>query len=283
MASKDLRDRIAATVGDEPTGLDELDGGQVGTVYRVAFADRSPLVAKVGDLPLSVEAKMLRHLATESDLPVPAVRHADDDLLLLEHVDGESRITPAVERDAAGHLAALHGATAPAFGFAFDTLTGPLRQPNPWTDSWVAFFREHRVEYLADVAREAGALPDSLHGRVADLAADLDELLVEPDAPALVHGDVWTENVLARDGRVAAFLDPAAYYAHAEVDLAYVDWTDTFGEPFFERYRELRPVAEGFFERRRHVYAVAPLLVHCWYFGEEYVPELAETLERLGY
>jgi len=277
----DLRDRVANRTGDRPTALVELDGGESGTVHRVDFADRDPLVTKTGDAPLSVESEMLAHLA-DAGLPVPTVEHASDDLLLLEYVEGDSRVTPAVERDAADHLAALHGTTAPAFGFERDTLTGTLRQPNPWTDSWVAFYRDRRLRYAAEVARDAGRLPAALHERVLSVADDCDTLLVEPDAPSLIHGDVWTNNVLARDGAVAAFLDPATYYAHAEVELAYVDWTDTFGDAFFERYDARRGIAPGF-DERRDVYALYPLLVHVYYFGDPYPDELAATLDRLGY
>jgi fructosamine-3-kinase len=277
----DLATRIAAAVDERPTALVELDGGEMGTAHRVDFADRDPLVAKTGDAPLTVEAEMLAHLA-DARLPVPDIHRAADDLLLLEHVEGESRLTPAVERDVADHLAALHETTARAFGFERDTLTGTLVQPNPWTDSWVAFYRDRRLRYAAEVAREAGELPPGLAARVEDVAGDCDALLAEPDAPSLVHGDAWTNNVLARDGEVAAFLDPATYYAHAEVELAYLDWSGTVGDPFFERYDARRGIAPGF-ESRRDVYALYPLVVHVYYFGDPYREELAATLSRLGY
>ncbi|WP_327051172.1 fructosamine kinase family protein [Halomicrococcus gelatinilyticus] len=277
----DLADRVADRTGDRPTALVELDGGEIGTVYRVDFADRDPLVAKTGETPLSVESEMLTHLG-DAGLPVPAVESATDDLLLLEYVEGDAEISPSVERDAADHLAALHRTTAPAFGFERDTLTGTLRQPNPWTDSWVAFYRDRRLRYAAEVARDAGRLTPALHERVLSVAEDCDALLVEPDAPSLIHGDVWTNNVLARDGRVAAFLDPATYYAHAEVELAYVDWTDTFGDVFFDRYDARRGIDPGF-DERRDVYVLYPLLVHVYYFGDPYPDRLAGTLDRLGY
>jgi len=275
-----LRDRVAAPLDAAPTAFGELDGGMIGTVYAVRFADRDPVVAKVSDTPLSVEAFMLESLADH--LPVPDVYHASDDLLLLEYVEGESAFSKAVERDAADHLAALHDATADAFGFERDTLTGPVRQPNPWTDSWPAFFRDHRVLHAARGARDAGELAADLHERVREAAADFETSLRDSPPPALVHGDVWTNNVLARDGEVTAFLDPATYYADPEVELAYVRWSDTFGDPFFERYADRRGIGEGF-ERRLPVYTLYPLLVHVWLFGGRYADELDRTLDRLGY
>jgi fructosamine-3-kinase len=275
----DLEAPVASALGSPPVEFVDLDGGQVGTVRRVTLADGRRVVAKTGETPLDVEGRMLRYLAEHGDLPVPTVYHADPDLLLLEFVEGETAHDGAVARDAADHLAALHENSSSAFGLEFDTVTGPVRQPNPWTDGWVAFYREHRLGRLLSLTD----LPGDVRSRVEAVRDDLTELLTEPEAPALVHGDVWTTNVLARDGAVAAFLDPAIYYAHPEVELAYVDWTGTFGEPFFERYREQRDVAAGFFERRRFVYRLYPLLVHVHLFGGRYRDELAETLGRLGY
>ncbi|MFT4892154.1 MAG: fructosamine-3-kinase [Halobacteriales archaeon] len=278
-----LEERVERALGTPVSAVESLGGGMIGDAYRVDLADGRRRVAKVGDTPLTVEDFMLRYLAEHSDLPVPTVHHASDDLLVLEYVEGTSEITPAVERDLADHLARLHDVTAPAVGFPRDTLDGPLEQPNPWTVSWIDFYREHRLERAAEGAREHGPLTGALAERLAALSTDLDGLLREPDRPALIHGDVWRTNVLARDGRVVAFLDPATYYAHPEIELSYVDWTDTGGDPFFDRYRDRRRIADGFFETRRDVYVLHPLLVHVRLFGEEYLEDLDRALERLGY
>ncbi|WP_318568273.1 fructosamine kinase family protein [Salinigranum marinum] len=274
--------RVADVFDATVTGVTELDGGMVGTVYRVAFAARDPVVAKTGPTPLDVEARMLRYLARYSSLPVPAVAYADADLLVLAFVAGSSTTTPAVERDAATRLAALHDRTAGAFGFPFDTLTGPLAQPNPWTASWIDFFREHRLRHVSDLARVAGTLAPDTHDRLDRVAADLADLLTEPARPALLHGDVWTENVLSSDGRVRAFLDPACYYGHPEVELASVAWTDTFDAAFFERYRAMRGIDPGFADRER-VYRLFPLVVHVHLFGGGYRERLDRSLAALGY
>ncbi|RKD97304.1 fructosamine kinase family protein [Halopiger aswanensis] len=278
-----IADAVANALEVQPTNAVELQGGQIGSAYRIDRADGPPVVAKVGDTPLEVEAFMLRRLARESELPVPEVHYAADDLLVLEYVEGTTDHDPEVARDAADHLAALHEHTADAFGFERDTLTGPVRQPNPWTDSWIDFYREHRLEHVAALALEGGSLPAALDERIDAVAADLESLLVEPDAPALIHGDVWTTNVLSRDGGVTAFLDPATYYAHPEIELAFIDWTETFGDAFVDRYREHRPLESGFFDRRRYVYRLYPLLVHGHLFGGRYVGQLEATLDRLGY
>ena len=100
---------------------------------------------------------------------------------------------------------------------------------------------------------------------------------------ALIHGDVWTTNVLARAGRITAFLDPAIYYADPEIELAFIGLFGTFGRAFHEAYHSLRPIAPGFFEERRDLYNLYPLLVHVRLFGGSYVGQVERTLAGYGF
>jgi fructosamine-3-kinase len=275
-----VRNRIERALETRVRSSTELDGGMIGTVRRVELADGRTVVAKTGETPLCVEARMLQYLDAHG-LQVPTVLHATDELLVLSYVEGDSRITPAVERDAAERLAALHDVSAEGFGFPFDTLTGPVTQPNPWTDRWWRFYRDHRLQPLRERCLDAGVLDADTDERLTAVFDRLDSLVVEPEEPALLHGDIWETNLLTDGRRVEAFLDPACYYGHPEIELAYVDWTDTFGEQFFERYEDRREIVDGFFSERRFVYRLYPLLVHLLLFGSPYDDELAETLDRL--
>jgi fructosamine-3-kinase len=262
-----------------------LGGGCIGEVYRAELEEGPPLVAKVnreGDSHLESEAYMLRYLREKSDLPVPEVYHCSETLLLMEFIEGSSRFTEEAERHAAELLAGLHDITADSYGHERDTLIGALDQPNPPTRSWAKFFREHRLLYIALLAHEAGRLPvEDLH-RVERLSEKVDELVEDPNPPALIHGDVWSANVLARGDRITAFLDPAIYYADPEIELAFISLFDSFGRPFFDRYQENRPIRNGFFEVRRDLYNLYPLLVHTYYFGGGYLGSVRNTLDRFS-
>ena len=170
----------------------------------------------------------------------------------------------------------------PPSGYERDTLIGGLAQPNPQNASWLAFFAEHRLIHMARDAYEAGRLPAATLGRVETLAGRLDRWLVEPSRPSLIHGDMWGGNVLAKGGRVAGFVDPALYYADPEIELAFSTLFSTFGRAFFERYGALRPLRPGFFEERRELYNLYPLLVHTRLFGGAYAASVARTLDRFG-
>ncbi|MFC7073522.1 fructosamine kinase family protein [Halovenus rubra] len=272
---------IERALGTAVGSTTELDGGMIGTVHRVSLADGRTVVTKTGETPLTIEAQMLGHLDTHG-LPVPEVIHASDELLVLEYIDGTAQITPDVARDGAAYLAALHETTANGFGFSIDTLTGTVIQPNPWTEEWIPFYADNRLRHVRDLCLDAGVLGPSLARRLTGTIDRLDDILIEPDEPALIHGDVWETNLLTDGDQVVAFLDPACYYAHPEIELAYIDWTETFGESFFERYDALRGIEDGFFETRRYAYRLYPLLVHLRLFGEPYDEAVGETLDQLS-
>jgi fructosamine-3-kinase len=283
--SKDPWERtVSELLGSAVKRWSPLSGGCVGEVYRLDLEDGRALVAKVdsGEQPsLGIEGRMLTYLKERTSLPVPAVFHCSDSLLVMEFVESGGRGSP--ELHAGESLAKLHAVSNQEFGLEFDTLIGGLHQPNPLTSSWIEFFRRHRLEYMAGLAREAGRLPDSIWKRLLRLAESLEEWLEEPESPSLLHGDIWSGNVLTRGDRVAAFVDPAIYYGHPEIELAFITLFGTFGEAFFRRYQEDREIRPGFFERRRDLYNLYPLLVHVRLFGGGYLSGVESTLTGFGF
>jgi fructosamine-3-kinase len=285
VAEKIVAEGVEAHLGERMLSVRPLGGGCIGEVYRAELEEGTPLVAKVdgkGESHLEREAYMLRYLREKSDLPVPEVYHGSETLLLMEFVEGSSHFSKEAERHAAELLAALHGVTSATYGHERNTLIGGLNQPNPPTESWTDLFREHRLLYMANVVHEAGRLPAEDLLRVERLSEKLDELIEDPNPPALIHGDVWSANVLAREDRITAFLDPALYYADPEIELAFISLFDSFGNTFLERYAEIRGIDRAFFETRRDLYNLYPLLVHTYYFGGGYLNSVRNTLDRFG-
>jgi fructosamine-3-kinase len=275
-----LRTAIQSLLGIAPKRIEPLSGG-LGAVYRVVLQDGHSVVAKAGTEP-ETEAYMLRYLANHSPIPVPRPLQVTDNLLVMEYFEGNSSTSTSVELHAAELLAELHSITSTTFGLERDTLIGTLPQPNPPTEHWLTFFREHRLLYMAREAANSGRLPTSMLARIENLAQHLEQWVKEPPAPSLLHGDIWTGNVLARNGRIVGLIDPAIYYGHPEIELAFITLFNTFGDAFFQHYHALRPIAEGFFEERRDLYNLYPLLVHVRLFGGGYVQSVERILYRFG-
>ena len=285
MAETGLQQRIAKLVGRDLRQMRPLAGGKISQVLRLDFASGEPLVAKVGDgsHDLRIEAYMLRYLRQVSALPIPEVWHDEPNLLLMEYIAGDEPLEQASLRHLGQLLAACHQVRGASYGLERDTLIGPLHQPNLPTASWIEFFREQRLLYMTGVARESGELPLALEARLLRIADSLQNFLIEPAAPALIHGDMWRTNIIVRGGRIAGIIDPALYYAHNEMELAYMALFDGVGPEFFDAYHEILPIDRGFYETRRHIYNLFPLLVHLIIFGKKYIQPLENNLARFGF
>ncbi len=161
-------------------------------------------------------------------------------------------------------------------------MLGPFPLDNRWNSSWPRFYAEQRLLPLAEAAAERGQLPREDRRRVERLAAELPDRFDADPLPSLIHGDVWSGNVLTLGERVTAFLDPALYYAHSEVELAYIDLFHTFGSAFYQAYQERRAIDAGYLRWRRGLYQLVPLLVHVGLFGGAYLASLRARLQGLS-
>ena len=260
--------------------------GLTGTSARLADGRRVAVKARAegGQGDLTLEAYMLEELGHHSALPVPRVHFSAPDLLVMDFIENDGGgISDGVERHAAELIAALHAAPWASFGYERDTLIGPLPQANPRSDRWIPFFRDHRLMAMARTAHAEGSLPADLLARLERFAGQIETFLLEPPHPSLLHGDLWTGNVLVRGGRVAGFVDPAIYCGHPEIELAFSTMFGTFGRVFFDVYEALRPLEPGFHETRSGIYNLYPALVHVRLFGGGYLAGVDRTLSRLGF
>jgi fructosamine-3-kinase len=228
----------------------------------------------------AAEVEGLRWLAAcDGGPPLPAVLAYDAETLVLPWVPPGSPSAAAAQR-LGRELAAMHAAGAPGFGARWSGFIGAAPLDNRPAPTWPEFYAERRVLPYARTLVDDGVLP-SERARVFDrLAARLSDLAGPAEAPARLHGDLWSGNVLwAADG-CAWLVDPAAHGGHRETDLAMLA---LFGAPWLDRtlgsYQETAPLADGWRERVP-LHQVHPLLVHAVLFGGDYVRQALEAAGR---
>ncbi|WP_166041528.1 fructosamine kinase family protein [Sphingosinicella sp. YJ22] len=256
--------------GVAPERIQRLYGGDLSEVLLLHRDGGQAVVAKGGPAA-GTEAQMLRELAA-AGVPVPAVEAEYGDVLLIEYVDADEAFTPRAWADIGARTRALHNHLGESYGWPVDYAFGSVRLDNNPVEDWPRFWGEQRL------VETAALLDRPWRERVERLAARITDLLPARPPASLLHGDLWAGNMLVRDGRLAAFIDPACYHGHAEVDLAMIC---LFGRPdpaFWEAYGDLEP---GWGERRA-LYQLFPALVHLRLFGVSYASLVDRLLTAAG-
>ena len=261
---------------------ERLGGGDVAESYRLTLRDGCTVFAKTHANPapffFDTEARSLRWLGEVRALPVPEVLAVSSELLVLEWID-ERPGTATDEAAFGAGLAQLHAAGAPAFGRADARTTGSRGLPNDPCDTWVEFYAERRLQPLARLARDGGALPDDAIAALERIAGRLAELGGPPEPPARLHGDLWLGNRIVDAAGVSWLIDPASHGGHREFDLAMMRLFGGFGAAAFAAYAEAAPLADGW-EDRIALHQLAPLTVHAIKFGGGYVAATVAALAR---
>lgn len=263
-------ERVAALAGVDEAALERLAGGDLSEVLLVPREDGRLSVAK-GGAAIGIEAAMLRSLAG-TGAPVPMVEGEHDGVLMLEHVANDGVFSPHAWADIGRSLRALHSGSGEDYGWPVDYRIGTVELDNRQRGDWPGFWAEQRLIATASV------LDRPWRERIDGLSGRIDELLPKQPTAAQLHGDLWTGNILVKEGKLAALIDPACYFGHAEVDLAMLSLFDTPPEAFWTAYGALD---EGW-EARRPVYQLFPALVHLRLFGASYASMVDRLLSQLG-
>ncbi|WEB73054.1 fructosamine kinase family protein [Winkia neuii] len=206
------------------------------------------------------------------------------------------------------HAAGAAGWGAPPAGWQGDGYMGrkelrlPAANSKESLPTWGEFFAEQRILPCMKYARENGSMSASDVKIVEKVAARISRgdfssaqpALLAADAPARIHGDLWTGNVLwarkedlqwapqaagtgspegnrdALHNTVGVIIDPAAQGGHAETDLAYLE---VFGQPYLDRiyagYNSVSKLQEGW-KKRMGIHQLHILAVHAAIFGGSY-------------
>jgi fructosamine-3-kinase len=282
MLTPDMQAEVEKHLSQRIISMSPLSAANTVQIYRIVTDARKVFVAKVAQSGMDTEAWMLQYLKEKSQLPVPAVYYSNAHIIIMEFINSHHSLNDAGHRHAAEALAGLHAIKSELYGFERDTLMASLRQPNRQSKSWVEFFAQERLIYMAAEALKENKIDAKMMKQVEKLAGKLGSYIKDPAPPSLIHGDVWGGNILCGNGKVAAFLDPAIYYAEPEAELAFIRMLNTFSDSFFTRYNELSPIRPGFFEERVHIYELYPLLVYTRLFGTSYARKAQKILDKFA-
>lgn len=280
MIPKLIRNVLENHYNLEIEGEQTVSGGSINRAHKLQ-TNQGILFLKwnqsASDNFFEVEAKGLELLGSaDTNLRIPEVVAShlpgsnSPGFLLMEYIaegsgDSSDSFTFGME------LANLHNTKGEYFGLSYENYIGSLPQKNGKYDDWTTFFVEKRINPQLKMAINSGKLSQNILPHWKRLSNQLDDLL-PPTEPSLIHGDLWGGNYLFDENGVAVLIDPAVYYGHPEMDLAFTKMFGGFSDSFYEGYESITPLPDGFSERVG-IYNMYPLLVHVNLFGGHYTSQ----------
>lgn len=291
-----LTSALCSIFGEETKieSVNRISGGDINEAYGLTLTGGKTVFMKSNTKEavslFTAEAAGLNAISHTKAINTPHILGIGTDenrggysFLLLEFISAKSRGANYWE-DFAGQLSNMHRASTAGlvpngkYGFNCDNYIGRRRQVNTEYESWTGFFCDCRLEpQFKDAARY---FEKEDWKKIVRLLDNLDEILVEPEFPSLLHGDLWAGNVITgNDGR-AWLIDPAVYVGHAEADIAMTELFGGFPPAFYDTYKEMMPFSPGY-ERRRDIYNLYHLLNHLNMFGRMYLPEVKRIVGRV--
>jgi len=223
------------------------------------------------------EANGLNSLKVPGGPVVPEVFLVGAEYLLLEDLQPKP---PSQEfwQLLGRQLAQVHNQVNELFGYQENNYIGSKPQLNTWMQNGHDFFRERRIKPQLRMAQKQSLLQTQDIRKLEGLMDKLPELIPE-QAASLIHGDLWSGNLMTDKRGMPAIIDPAVYYGWAEADLAMTDLFGSYPAEFYSAYNEIRPLAPGYRSRYK-IYNLYHLLNHLNLFGREYLSQIRMVLAQ---
>lgn len=260
-----------------------LSGGDINQVFRLRFSDFDCVLKlnskdRYPDM-FEKEASGLE-LIESAGCRTPRVlrtfTEGDHQFLILEYIEkgipGEG-----YWKNFGGQLASLHCHSSATFGLDEDNYIGSLKQSNSKKAKWTEFFTDCRMMPLMEMAREKNMLSSSHLKGFERLFRRLPDLIPEERA-SLLHGDLWSGNLMCSHAGEPVFIDPAVYFGHREMDIAMTGMFGGFDQSFLDSYNEVWPLEPGV-SQRIGIHNLYPTLVHLVLFGRSYLRGIEKTLK----
>jgi len=211
-------------------------------------------------------------------LRIPQVYFADKDTISMQAI----KQTHAGEQQMAQlgrGLAMLHSHPLKRYGLDHDNYIGLNPQYNNWSDNWGAFYVSYRLEAQIQRVKNASVAEQFQNQLDKQKAHLIDFLNRHCHQPTMLHGDLWSGNVLF-DEQDVWLIDPAIYQGDNEVDIAMTELFGGFSEAFYRSYHAILPRSEHY-TVKRDIYNLYHYLNHYNLFGASYLSDCERCFQSI--
>ena len=262
-----------------------VGGGSISSTYKLLANDKSFFLklnsSPIAEIMFKAEVHGLDILKRFSQFDIPEIitlsSRGENSYLIMELIESSMK-SKTYWQELGTKLADLHKNTNTKFGLEEDNFIGSLPQKNKFENDWSTFFINQRIMPMIIMASDNNLIEQGERSALESALREIVELMPK-ESPALIHGDLWSGNQITNAKGEPCLIDPAVYYGHREMDIAFSHLFGGFGSAFYRSYQETYPMEKGF-NQRIDLYNLYPLLVHLNLFGRSYIGQINSITGR---
>ena len=209
---------------------------------KICLEDNKVFVAKYyikknnGFNSIKSETNSLIYLSKKLFSIFPAIKFKSKNLLIIDYIKHNNIKYNDYQTILANEILKLHNISNNKYGFIFDAQIGGLKQSNEFEVDWINFFLNKRLNMIFEKINKEDPMPTAVNKKIEKLMKNIENYLPKNPNISLLHGDLWSGNILFNDGKLVGLIDPGIYFGHNELEIAYLTWFKFVDDSFLNFY-----------------------------------------------
>ena len=123
-------------------------------------------------------------------------------------------------------------------------------------------------------------MPNKINIRIEKLLNNLHNYIPKKPEVRLLHGDLWSGNILFNDGELVGLIDPGSYFGHNELEISYLTWFKLVDINFLNHYSNIINI-DKYFSKYEPIYQLYFCLLNVHLWSRDYIQNTNDLLEKI--
>tara|TARA_Y100001960_G_scaffold324307_1_gene404453 strand:- start:1100 stop:1972 length:873 start_codon:yes stop_codon:yes gene_type:complete len=230
---------------------------------------------------INAEAGNLKFLNKKFNF-FPKIVKFDKSYLIIEYIDNDKDCPNSTNEDFLESIIKLHTVSNKEYGFDFNTQIAALEQVNDFENNWANFFISTRLNPMFELANKIEYMGNFINSKINYLIKDIENFIPNNPPPLLLHGDLWEGNILFKEKKFVAFIDPGSFFGHNEMEVAYLRWFNPVfvDSKFLDKYNDKIKLDKNYL-LYEPIYQIYYALSNVALWDKSYIKETKRLIEKL--
>ena len=237
-------------------------------------------VTNTGFNSIISEAKSLNYLLKKFPKIFPFIAFNSKELLIIDYIENNNIKNTDYQKVLAKEILKLHNITNDKYGFDFDSQIGGVKQSNEYDENWLNFFRKKRLNMIFERINKKNPMPNTINKKIEKLLKNLENFIPKKPKISLLHGDLWSGNILFNNGNLVGLIDPGIYFGHNELEISYLTWFNYIDQKFLNYYSEILNIDKYYFNYEP-IYQLYFSLLNVYLWDRKYIIDSDYLLNKI--